>query len=66
MNAKTQEETRRRRTEAIRELYLTILSRLPTDDEIETLETYVNSGGWNILRDLAWALINSPEFSYRH
>jgi hypothetical protein len=66
VNAKTQEETRRKRTEAIRELYLTILSRLPTEDEIETLETYVNSGGWNMLRDLAWALINSPEFSYRH
>jgi hypothetical protein len=66
VTGKTREEIQRRREEAIRGLYLTILSRLPTEDEIEILETYVKNGGWNMLRDLAWALINSPEFSYRH
>jgi hypothetical protein len=53
----------------IEEMYLTILSRFPTDDELVTLESHFRSGGlrskesWT---DLAWALINSVEFLYRH
>lgn len=57
----------RNREEIIVELYLTILSRFPTDDELKILETYAQtSGRGTVLRDLAWALINCPEFSYRH
>jgi hypothetical protein len=53
-----------KRAEIAAELYLTILSRFPTDDEMKTLEAYAQRG--TMARDLAWALINCPEFSYRH
>ncbi|NOX53195.1 MAG: DUF1553 domain-containing protein [Planctomycetes bacterium] len=54
--------------EAIAELYLTILSRLPTDEELQIVKAYRKSGTGRgrVLRDLAWALINSPEFWFRH
>ena len=52
-------------------LYLTILSRFPTDEELKVVS------GLRPVRqrqerrevamvDLAWALINSAEFLYRH
>jgi hypothetical protein len=50
-------------------MYLGILSRYPTEDELKTFEAYVaSSGGHNreAVIDLAWALINNPEFFYRH
>lgn len=78
-------------------LYLTILSRHPTDEEVETALAYGDlsnpkklprrptgklskaekkkfSNQWNAANrermkdwtDIAWALINSPEFLYRH
>ena len=51
-------------------LYLTILSRYPTDEEWKTVEAYSKSGeakgGWKAMQDLAWALLNSPEFVFRH
>jgi Protein of unknown function (DUF1553)/Protein of unknown function (DUF1549) len=50
-------------------LYLMILSRFPTDDELKTIEAYSRSGvvrGRETTVDLAWALINSAEFLYRH
>jgi len=50
-------------------LYLTILSRFPTDADIKTAEAYAKTGvakGRNVWVDLAWALINSPEFLLRH
>ncbi|MCU0784539.1 MAG: DUF1553 domain-containing protein [Verrucomicrobia bacterium] len=50
-------------------IYLGILSRFPTEEEVKTLEAYVQSGkasGREAIVDLAWALINSPEFLYRH
>ena len=66
-SGKTREETEKKEHEAIRELYLTILSRFPTEEELQTLEAYAKAGGrWSLLRDLAWALVNGPEFSYRH
>jgi len=60
--------TREKDAEAVTELYLTILSRFPTEEELETVKTYreTGSGSGRVLRDLAWALINSPEFSFRH
>ncbi len=51
------------------ELYLTILSRQPTMDELKRLDAYAQSGvakGREVLVDLAWTLINSSEFLYRH
>jgi hypothetical protein len=76
----------------VTELYLTILSRFPTDEELKTVAAYAQpaisarggagqSGGSRprgarsapptgvgreAAVDLAWALINSPEFLYRH
>jgi len=50
-------------------LYLTILSRFPTDEELRTIRTYVQEhrdSGRRIGVDLAWALINTTEFLYRH
>ena len=60
--------SREKSEEAITELYLTILSRFPTEDELQIVKTYgqAGSGSGRVLRDLAWALINSPEFSFRH
>ncbi len=53
--------------EVFAELYLTILSRYPTEDELKTLDEYAKTGGrGTVYRDLAWALVNCPEFSYRH
>ena len=50
-------------------LYLTILSRLPADADIKAVEEYAKTGvtkGRDMWIDLAWALINSPEFLLRH
>jgi hypothetical protein len=55
--------------ETVRMLYLTILSRFPTPEELTILRDYSKSGvarGKQALLDLTWALINSPEFLYRH
>jgi hypothetical protein len=80
----------RKPSERIQELYLTILSRFPKPDEIQTLEEYgrvqppksgesARSGQGNkpsdrptIVKrnedwiDIAWALMNSDEFLYKH
>jgi len=68
-----------RKPEAVLEdLYLTILSRYPTDAEIQNAEAYgggviasaPSKGTWMKRRenwvDIAWSLINSTEFLYRH
>jgi len=54
--------------EILVELYLTILSRRPTPDELMTLAEYADStrDPRAVFVDLAWALINSAEFLYRH
>lgn len=60
---------RGRPLEIVTEAYLTILSRYPTEAELETLRGYSQSGevnGPEVLVDLKWSLINSAEFLYRH
>ena len=50
-------------------VYLTILSRFPTEEELKTVGAYFQSAGGNrraAANDLVWALINSAEFLYRH
>jgi len=50
-------------------MYLGILSRFPTEAESETVEAYFQSGQLGRREatvDLAWALMNSDEFLYRH
>jgi hypothetical protein len=60
-------QSKKDRRETVTELYLAILSRYPTDQELKTIVAYAPSGksreGWV---DLAWALMNSSEFLYRH
>ncbi len=60
---------RRDPDEAVRELYLTIVSRYPTEDELDTVRRYARTseaGRRHALTDTAWALLNSPEFLFRH
>lgn len=50
-------------------LYLTFLSRYPTEEELDRITSY-DAGGSKRARDvaidLAWTMINSMEFLYRH
>jgi hypothetical protein len=50
--------------ELVRQIYLTILSREPTVDEWQAIQTH--GRGQPAVVDLVWALINSAEFLYRH
>ncbi len=55
--------------EIVNEIYLGILSRLPTEEELTIAGAYFRSGRTkprDALVDLTWALINSAEFLYRH
>jgi Protein of unknown function (DUF1553)/Protein of unknown function (DUF1549) len=57
------------RTELIQNIYLTILSRYPTQAESDTADKYFQKEGMTrkaAIEDLAWALINTKEFLYRH
>jgi hypothetical protein len=53
--------------EIIDQLYLTILSRYPTEEERAAMAEYRSSGGSRRPNlDIPWALINSAEFLCRH
>ncbi|HEX2948422.1 MAG TPA: DUF1553 domain-containing protein [Armatimonadota bacterium] len=56
--------------ELVRNLYVTILSRYPTPDEAAIADQYFKKnsvqGVGPTANDIAWALINSKEFLYRH
>jgi hypothetical protein len=56
------------RKKIIRETYLILLARYPTDEELEHATAYFPGGkvSREAATDLAWALINSKEFLYRH
>lgn len=54
------------RPEMIRQIYLGLLSRFPTKQELATAQKYCQTGGFWAPQDLAWALINTKEFLYRH
>ena len=50
-------------------VYLMILSRRPTEDELQAVAAYSQKGNLKpreAMIDLAWALMNSAEFLYRH
>ena len=56
-------------SEGVTQLYLTILSRYPSEAELQTAKTYSETGeakGAQALQDVAWALLNNTEFLYRH
>ncbi len=55
----------------IEALYLATLSRLPRDEELARLDSYLVSGGPQqnaeaALGDILWALLNSSEFLFNH
>jgi hypothetical protein len=58
----------RKPKEIAEELYLTILSRRPTEEELKTAAEYLetNRSRNQGAIDITWALINSTEFLYRH
>ncbi len=50
-------------------LYLTVLSRYPTDEELRIIGAYFRASAgnrWIPVVDTVWALLNSAEFIYRH
>ena len=55
--------------QTVDELYLTILSRFPTAEEVKDIDSYGKAGAskrredW---MDVIWSLINSSEFLFRH
>ena len=54
---------------AIQGVYMTILTRPPTEDELESVARYAKTSGLDGYQsgiDLAWALVNTKEFLYRH
>ena len=48
----------------VRGVYFTILSRYPSDDELSMGMKMMEDYGDDGVSDLAWALLNSPEFLY--
>ena len=55
--------------QAVTLLYLRVLSRPPTEQDLEIAGTYAQASGANrraAMVDLAWALINTTEFLFRH
>lgn len=54
--------------ETVRGLYLGVLSRFPSPEEIKAAQMYLQSGlaKREATIDLAWALLNTSEFLYRH
>jgi hypothetical protein len=67
--ARIMETFRGRRGELISNVYLTVLSRYPTPEELAKSEKYFQTPGITpkqAVDDTAWALINSKEFLYRH
>lgn len=61
-------QAKKKPKEIVEEVYLTILSRMPTDDELKILRDYTQKTreGKRPMLDLTWALFNSTEFLYRH
>ena len=50
---------------AVDQLYLSILSRYPTDEERKIVASY-KPGNRSLAVELAWALMNTAEFQHRH
>ena len=58
-----------KRPKIIGEVYLNILSRYPSQEELAVAERYLNTKNLGLRQgthDLVWALINTKEFLYRH
>ena len=58
-----------KRPKLIGDIYLNILSRYPSQEELAVAEQYLQTKGLGLRQatsDLVWALINTKEFLYRH
>ncbi|MEA3225163.1 MAG: DUF1553 domain-containing protein, partial [Planctomycetota bacterium] len=58
-----------KRPKVIGDVYLNILSRYPSQEELAVAEQYLQTKGLGLRQatsDLVWALINTKEFLYRH
>ena len=58
-----------KRDKLIGDIYLTILSRYPSQEEFAVADQYLQVKGLGLRQatsDLVWALINTKEFLYRH
>jgi hypothetical protein len=64
-----QSQAKKPAREVATNLYLGILSRYPTEDELKVAEAHAAAGKGNprdAVADLVWALMNNAEFLYRH
>jgi hypothetical protein len=55
--------------EMIEKIYLTVLSRFPSEDELLILKEHAettHTRGQALASDLVWALLNQPEFYFNH
>jgi hypothetical protein len=61
-------ESKRPLEQVAEQLYLTVLSRYPTPEEVKTLREHVEAteSRRDAAIDVAWALFNTTEFLYRH
>ncbi|NLG43375.1 MAG: DUF1553 domain-containing protein [Phycisphaerae bacterium] len=62
-------DNRKDRRKLISAIYMHLLSRSPTPEELDIAEEYFKTAGLlqrQAVDDLAWALINTKEFFYRH
>ncbi|MBM3996451.1 MAG: DUF1553 domain-containing protein [Planctomycetes bacterium] len=60
---------KRSHDDRVRELYLTALSRLPTEKELLDLRAYLSArpqGAQSAYEDVLWALLNTKEFLFNH
>ena len=51
-------------TKAVEEIYLSVISRFPTKEEVEAIDLGEGKDRLERAQDLAWALINSPAFLF--
>ncbi|MGI9241991.1 MAG: DUF1553 domain-containing protein, partial [Verrucomicrobiales bacterium] len=45
-------------------LFLSVLGRLPSSEEVETFDRYISTKGENAYPNLVWALLNTAEFAF--
>jgi hypothetical protein len=59
--------TSKKPRQVLNEVYLAILSRFPTDEELKIITAHSGPGkGRDTVMNLVWVLVNSTEFLYRH